>query len=134
MAQPRTERVTLRGRDLCAILAVGIVGLGMINIVMSQNPGAAGVLGFGSVAIAVLLLALGFGGGLMLDRFAQRHPWLARNHSSAAIFLLVPPLLVVLGAIVWRQRETIVDDVQQSAQTALHQLNTVVMGESESIE
>ena len=120
---------TLRGRDICTILAVVIVGLGMINIVLSQNTNAAGVIAVGTVLAAVGLLVIGFGGGWLVDRFTRRHPWIARNHFSTVVFLLAPPLLVLLGVMLWRQRDTIVDDARDSAGIVMTKLERVVMGD-----
>ena len=64
----------IRVRDIFALLATVIAGAGLIYTAYMRGAPPSGNLAVAGFIAAAVLLFFGYGGGMMMDRLAAKHP------------------------------------------------------------
>jgi len=114
--------VTMRGRDIAAILAVLISGVAMIYTSLEQGKGMSANLTVVAFLVSAGLLFIGYGGGAIVDRLGRRYPSTTKERHSPVVFILLLALIAGGAWFGWQRRDAIArgaDDWFQSVMVSI---------------
>lgn len=119
MRAKRTPPRTIRSRDLAAMAAVTVAGAGLIYTALQRGAPPSGNLAIGGFVVATILLIVGFGGGMIIDRIGERYPFLVKARGGALSFLVIVPLLTGILLYAWWERDHLGERLRESGQIIL---------------